>query len=112
MIKKLLGWLRGLWRTSKTKKAIGIIIPDFATVDWYCKTCKKYGLKPSPFVGKDPLQHSKYMLDIAYKLIRPYGLAITNVQRWTNKPMKYAMIRKKSNVAADIWIKPSSIGEM
>ena len=111
MIKKLLDWLRGHWKTSKTK-AIGVIVPDSATVDWYYKTCNKYGLKPSPFVNKDPLQHSKYMLNIAYTLITPYDLVLTNVQRRTNKPMKYAMLRKKSNVAADIWIRPSSIGEM
>lgn len=112
MIKKLLGWLRGLWKTSKTKKAIAIEVPIGADYIWYTTVCKKYGLKPSPFFMSDYIQHGKYMYDVLYRLIWEKNQAVTNFSKKHNKIVDYAMVRSKHNIKADTWIRSSNIGEM
>ena len=111
MIKKLLDWLRGLWKTSKTR-IIGIEVPHGADYSWYISTCEKYRLKPSPFYKKDYLQHAHYICEVLHKLEWEKNQAVTNVQRQTNKVVNYAMVRCKHNIKADIWIRSSNIGEM
>lgn len=114
MIKKLLGWLRGLWKTSKTKKAIAIIPlrEGFLDTVWLDGVCKKYGLKISPDFPPNNL-HAKeaYIRDMIFSLQTRKNVAVTNVNK-VGGVRDYISVRNIDTIRADIWVRPTNLGEM
>lgn len=113
MIKKLLDWLRGRWRTSKTKPFM-VKVPKEAVLD-PCKfldtVAQGYHIRLFP-PNLDVVSRNAYIWDMCYKIEQdPKQLVITNINRYTNKPRDYVSVRRM-RIGDEIFFNDIDVGEL
>lgn len=105
MIKKLLDWLRGHWRTSKTKPFM-VCVPEEAVLDpcqFLDTVAQGYHIRLTPPTLSDIAQIT-YLQEMIHKIKtddRP--LIATNISRWDNTVRDFVSVRRmRAGDVADI----------
>lgn len=105
MIKKLLDWLRGRWRTSKTKPFM-VCVPEEAVLDpcqFLDTVAQGYHIRLSPSTLPSEAQII-YIKEMMYKIKTDNKpLIATNICRWDNTVRDFVSVRRmREGDVADI----------
>lgn len=96
MIKKLLDWLRGRWRTSKTKPFM-VCVPEEAVLDpcqFLDTVAQGYHIRLSPSTLSSEAQ-ILYIQEMIKKIKTDnQPLVVTNVRRWDNTVRDFVSVRR------------------
>ena len=112
MIKKLLDWLRGHWRTSKTKSFM-VCVPEEAALDpcrFLDTVAQGYHIRltPSTLPG---IAQTQYLRTMIHKIkTDDQPLIATNICRWDNSVRDFVSVRRMR--AGDMSMINIDIGEL